>query len=194
ALKYYKLHGIRQKEILLDQQSENLAKYQAKMGAALQELKIENLKKEKELVANKFWFFLIGIGVFLLFGAFFIYRYLTRIRFKKRKLEMEVQNSQKSIDVREKELKSYMLDLSEKNQLIQKLQKSIPRTLEKEPGEDVDGLLKLKILTNEDWNTFKEKFKIIYPGFFTRMRQFQTVLTESERSEEHTSELQSREN
>lgn len=180
ALKYYKLHGIRQKEILLDQQSENLAKYQAKMGAALQELKIENLKKEKELVANKFWFFLIGIGVFLLFGAFFIYRYLTRIRFKKRKLEMELQNSQKIIDVREKELKSYMLDLSEKNQLIQKLQKSIPRTLEKEPGEDVDGLLKLKILTNEDWNTFKEKFKIIYPGFFTRMRQFQTVLTESE--------------
>lgn len=123
ALKYYKLHGEYQNKILLDQQSDNLAKYQAKMGTALQELKIENLKKEKELVANKFWFFLIGIGVFLLFGAFFIYRYLTRIRFKKRKLEMELQNSQKIIDVREKELKSYMLDLSEKKSAYSKIAK-----------------------------------------------------------------------
>lgn len=180
ALKYYKLHGLYQKQILLNQQSDNLAKYQAKMGAALQELQIENLKKEKELVANKFWFLFIGIGGLLLLAAFFVYRYLSKIRYKKKKLEMELKNSQEIIYIRENELKSYILDLSEKNQLLKKLQKGLPKSKEKESGENVDALLKLKILTNEDWINFKGKFKTIYPGFFSRIRQFQTVLTESE--------------
>jgi DNA-binding CsgD family transcriptional regulator len=41
-------------------------------------------------------------------------------------------------------------------------------------------LLEQKILTDEDWVVFKEKFKNIYPMFFTRIKQAKILLSEAE--------------
>lgn len=44
----------------------------------------------------------------------------------------------------------------------------------------VEQLLEQKILTNDDWTIYKSKFRAIYPGFFTRIRQSGVTLTEAE--------------
>ena len=180
ALKYLKHHNTHHNNLLMANQSSTLAKHQAEMGAEVKTLQIQNLQKEKELASNRLWF--IGIGIFILFLllAFFIYRTMAKIKFKKKSLERELVNSKKILNIKEQELKSYILDLSKKNTLIEKLQKNLKVSDETITDEEVSQLLEQKILTEEDWETFKNKFNSIYPGFFLKMKQFQTSLTEAE--------------
>jgi len=182
ALKYYKLHHNLTRDLLVSNQSNTLAMYQAKMGAEVKSLRIQNLEKEKELEANKFWFVIISICIFLFVVAFFLYRYFTKIKFKKRKLELDLLNSKKVLDVKEQELKTYILNLTEKNIQINKLKEELLQGVkEKQINEDqVAQLLEQKILTEEDWENFKSKFNSIYPWFFSHMRKIKAPLTEAE--------------
>lgn len=180
ALQYLKRHNTHYNSLLIANQSSSLAKHQAEMGAEVKTLQIQNLQKEKKLASNRLWFIGIGIFIMLLFLAFIIYRKIAKINFKKRSLERELVNSRKILNIKEQELKSYILDLSKKNNLIDKLQKNLKVISNPITDKEVSNLLEQKILTDEDWETFKSKFNSIYPGFFLKMRQYETSLTEAE--------------
>ncbi len=181
ALKYYKLYTIENDSIIEINQSKILAQYQAEMGAELKNLQIQNLQKEKKLAANKVWFFGIGLGMLLLVSSFIVYRYFSKMRYNKRKLELELIASNKILTVKELELKTYIIDLSKKNELINKLQDKLPTNeVQEQNDSDVAQLREQKILTEEDWTIFKMKFSSIYPGFFTRIKKFKASLTEAE--------------
>lgn len=181
ALKYFKKYNSQQLLILEANQSKTLAKQQAEMGAEVKNLQIQNLEKEQELANNKLWFIAILVGLCLLIIAFIVYRYLAHVKFRKRELEIELESSKKVLDVKEQELKAYIIDLSKRNSLINQLQKKVSKLTEsKKESPAVLQLLDQKILTEEDWETFKSKFKSIYPGFFIRMKEFKTSLTEAE--------------
>ncbi|MCW4469291.1 hypothetical protein OGH69_09960 [Flavobacterium sp. MFBS3-15] len=124
----------------------------------------------------------LGILAVLLAVAFFVYRYFSRMRFKERHLEMELRNTQKIIDIKEQELKTYIIDLSRKNAIISGLQEETqPQTEPDEPTEDeISALLEQKILTDDDWEQFRSRFRAIYPGFFSRIRESGVTLTEAE--------------
>jgi tetratricopeptide (TPR) repeat protein/DNA-binding CsgD family transcriptional regulator len=181
ALKYYKKYSALNESILEANQSENLAKYQANMGAEVKNLRIRNLQKERELASNRSWFIGIGALMLLLVAAFVVYRYLSKIRYKKRKLELELSNSTKILNIREQELKHYIIDLTSKSAAISKLQEEMSRIMAHEKADtEVAQLLEQKILTEADWETFKAKFRTIYPAFFSRIKQHNIVLTEAE--------------
>lgn len=182
ALKYLKLYNTHNNSLLVANQSHTLAKYQAEMGAEVKNLQIQNLEKEKALVKHRLWFAGIWVFIFILLAAFFIYRYFSKMRFRKKALERELENSRKILTVKEQELKAYILDLSKKNNLIGKLQEEVSRNvnLRDVDNHEVAELLEQKILTEEDWDTFKNKFDNIYPDFFGKMKQIATPLTEAE--------------
>lgn len=181
ALKYFKIYNDLNKAILVANQSNTLAKYQADMGGEVKSLQIRNLEKERELAKNRVWFIGTGIIMVLLIVAFFVYRYLSKIRYNKRKLEMELSNSKKILDVKEQELRAYIIDLTKKSVTISKLQEEVSKGLpDSKNDSEVAQLLEQKILTEEDWETFKIKFKSIYPAFFSRIKQFKITLTEAE--------------
>lgn len=54
----------------------------------------------------------------ILITAFFLYRYFSKMRFKKHQLETELDNSLKLIHINEQELKTYIIDLSKKTILL----------------------------------------------------------------------------
>lgn len=182
SLKYFKLHYDLTKDLQLVHQSGILARQQAKMGAEVKNLQIQNLEKEKELAANKLWLIIISIFTGVGIAAFFLYRYLSKLRFKKRKLEHDLRTSKKILDIKEQELKTYILDLTEKNIQLNKLKDSLYQGVSEKQIKDADvsKLLEQKILTEEDWEIFKIKFNAIYPGFFSLMKKIKTPLTEAE--------------
>ncbi len=190
ALKYYKLHVDLNNKILVQDQTNQLARFQAQLGAEVKNLQIENLRKEKELQISRIWFIGISVLLLLLISAFIVYRYFVRIKFRKENLERELKNAAKIIEVKEQELKAYIIDLTRKNTVINKLQEHVSFTQAKsiadndeqnsEADERVEQLLEQKILTEEDWSVFKGKFKSIYPGFFSRIKQFNAGLSEAE--------------
>ncbi|GAA5029823.1 hypothetical protein GCM10011506_18400 [Marivirga lumbricoides] len=181
ALKYYKLYAVTNNGILIANQSKTLAEYQAKMGSEVKNLQIQNLKKESQLNENRNWFIGLAILSFLLIGVFFVYRHFQKIRFKKRKLEIQLNSSNKILTIKEQELKTYILDLSKKNAIIDSLQKELQETNAFRKNDTaVTSLLEQKILTEDDWTVFKSRFNSIYPGFFGKIQQHNIALTEGE--------------
>lgn len=181
ALKYYKLYNHENSNILIRNQSKKLTEYQAKMGLKIKSLQIKNLKKEQQIAKDKYWFIVIFITAIFLFIFSLIYRRFQKIRYNEKTLQYKLNNSQKILFIKERELKNYILDLSKKNEIIESLQKQvniIHSSIEQQP--EIDKLLESRILTNEDWNIFKKKFQDIYPYFFPRIRKLNFRLTEGE--------------
>lgn len=186
ALYYYKKHYEWERDILEANQKDLLSRYQANLGVEVKNLRILNLQNEREIASNRLWFIAIGVFIVLLIVAFFVYRYLSKIKFRKQQLEQELINSQQIIYVKEQELKTYIIDLSNKNSIINRLKEdaaqeiSEPIELKDENDEEVAQLLEQKILTDDDWEKFKIRFNSIYPGFFSRIKERHIALTEAE--------------
>lgn len=182
ALYYYKKYFEVERDLMEANQSERLSQNQAELGLEVKNLRIQNLQNEKEIANNRLWTIAFAILAALLVAAFFVYRYFSRMRFKERQLEMELHNTQKIIDVKEQELKTYIIDLSRKNAIISSLQEETQA--EHEPPEatedEIAALLEQKILTDDDWAQFQSRFRAIYPGFFSRIKESGIALTEAE--------------
>lgn len=181
ALKYYKMYALENSSILIANQSKTLAEYQAKMGSEVKNLQIQNLQKEQLLAKNRNWFIATSILIIFLILGFFTYRYFQKIRFKKRNLELQLNSSKKILSIKEQELKTYILDLSKKNAIIESLQKEWNENISSNSNDaEVAHLLEQKILTEEDWEVFKNRFNSIYPSFFGKVQHYKTPLTEGE--------------
>ncbi len=182
ALKYYKIYDQINNELLTANQSTQLAKLQAELGSEVKKLQIQNLKNEQILALNRTKFIGAILIILILIITLWVYRHFSKIRFEKGKLEMELQNSKTILEIKEQELKTYILDLSKKNAIVSKLQDDIVQSpsLEHNKSAEITRLLEQKILTKEDWEQFKNKFRIIYPKFFSRINELNITLTEAE--------------
>ncbi|KOS04820.1 hypothetical protein AM493_01245 [Flavobacterium akiainvivens] len=180
ALYYFKKHYDVEKEVMEANQSNLLSQYQAKLGIEVKNLRIKNLQNEKEIANNRLMLIAVSVVIALLISAFFVYRYLSIIRFRKKQLELQLQNSLQLIQVKEEELKTYIIDLTHKNNIINKLQE--PNGIEPatDPDYDVTELLEHKIFTDDGWDKFKVRFRAIYPDFFSRIKQSGIAVTEAE--------------
>ena len=179
ALYYFKKHYDFEKQIMEANQSNLLTQYQANLGVEVKNLRIKNLQNEKEIADNKLLLLLVSAFMVLLVSAFFVYHYLSLISFRKKQLELELQNSKKLISVKEEELKTYIVDLAHKNNIISRL-KEEPKNEIDYTTQEVSELLEQKILTDDGWDSFRTRFKAIYPDFFSRIRQSGIAATEAE--------------
>lgn len=176
ALYYYKKHYEVEKSIMKANQSKILSQFQANLAIEVKNLRIKNLQNEKEITSNRFMIFGSCFIIALLISAFFIYRYLSVIKFRKRQLESELENSKQMIQVKEEDLKTYIIDLTHKNNIISKLQQP-----DKEISDiDVSELLEQKIFTDDGWDKFKKRFAEIYPDFFNSIKRSGILVTEAE--------------
>lgn len=179
ALKYHKKYAEFEKEILIANQSEKLIEEQAKLGNEVKNLRIQNLEKEKIIAQNRLWLIIVSILILILLVSLIVYRRISKMEMRKKKLELELENSQKILQVKKKELRSYIVDLSQKNLLIHDLQQEISNQSETNEIQ-VAQLLNQKILTDEDWEKFKSKFSAIYPEFLPKIKLLNTSVTEAE--------------
>ncbi|WP_169336035.1 tetratricopeptide repeat protein [Flavobacterium rivuli] len=178
ALYYFKKHYEVEKEIMEANQSNLLSQYQANLGFEVKNLRIKNLQNEKEIANSRFMLVAVCVLAALLISALFVYRYLSVIKFRKKQLELELENSLQLIGVKEEELKTYIIDLTYKNNIINKLQE--PNKEAVNTYYNVDDLLEHKIFTDDGWDKFKKRFAAIYPDFFSRIMQSGISVTEAE--------------
>jgi DNA-binding CsgD family transcriptional regulator/Flp pilus assembly protein TadD len=179
ALYYYKKHYDIEKEIMEANQSKLLSQYQANLGIEVKNLQIKNLRNEKEITNTRLLLVAVSVAIGLLIAAFFIYRYLSVMKFRKSQLELQLKNSLQLLQIKEEELKTYIIDLTYKNNIIKKLKESgkeTPATAD----YNVNDLLEQKIFTDDGWDKFKKRFAAIYPDFFSRIKKNDIAITEAE--------------
>lgn len=181
ALYYQQKYADYRIETLMTTYSKELAKSQTKMKTEIKNLRISNLEKENMIAVNRMWLTIITFIMVILIIAFGAYRHFYKSKLKKQQLELELKNSNNIIRIKEKELKSYISDLSKKNELIGKLQNQLSKEIPSdEQTTKIAQLLNQRILTDEDWSFFKSKFNVIYPYFFAQIKQLDIHLTEAE--------------
>lgn len=140
-------------------------------------VEIEILEKNQQIEAGKrkvlwliiFTIVLIAIGITL---------YLWQVGKGKRKLLSD------KIEQNKKELKEFTTQLLDKGKiqeaLTQELEELKDELGERQTLQKLQALTNLKILTPDDWYTFKHKFSMVYPTFFSDLKKKNYELTKSE--------------
>lgn len=169
-----------QQEQFKKNSADKLLEYQTNLGYELQKLKIENLEKERKLSQNRMWMILGTILIVSLILVLFLYKRSAKVELKKRQLQKDLEYSQNILQIKQEELKSYILDLSEKNTRINELQDKLNKIPVSNSEIKIVELLNSKILTDEDWEKFKAKFNHIYPYFIPKIKQLKTNISEAE--------------
>lgn len=170
--------------------SDSIGKYTAANKVEIAQLRlnnkeniheIESLRKDKNrirLIRN------FSIALILAFAAFGLV-YINRMRLKamlkqqealeaKRNAEMETAHAKEQLSI-------FTESLREKTNLIDEMQlRSKEREQHREQIENMQELTTYTILTDADWERFKNLFTKVYPGFFIELRQHVPDITLAE--------------
>jgi tetratricopeptide (TPR) repeat protein/DNA-binding CsgD family transcriptional regulator len=149
------------------------------------------LEAQKRAEKQKQYFYLAGLAALSAIG-FLIYN---RNRLKAQK-DLEIKDKQARLLISEKlrtedELKNaqtllqqYVRSIAQKNQLIEEVTEQLNTVSEKsvEPirSEYIQQLADATLLTDKDWNEFKELFVKVHKGFFIKLKEKVPDLTEAD--------------
>jgi len=146
------------------------------------------IDKEKQAVQKQRWLRNTGIivlGLLLFVVLLFFLRYREKQKVKERRSHTERKTALK-------ELELFRSSITDKNSMIETIQKELHVTLEKlelKEGENLDGLdeselieqlRKSTLLTDEGWRGFSDTFEKVYPQFFKKLELKHSNLTPSE--------------
>ncbi|WP_299246049.1 tetratricopeptide repeat protein [uncultured Aquimarina sp.] len=138
---------------------------------------IEILEKDKQIEEGKqrvLWVALLAI--IIIAGA--ISYYIWQSGKRKRKMLFD------KIAQSKKELKEFTAQLLNKSKVQEALTKELEELKnelgEKQNAQKLQDLSTIRILTPDDWYTFKHKFTMVYPAFFSDLKKKSYDLTKSE--------------
>jgi DNA-binding CsgD family transcriptional regulator len=102
---------------------------------------------------------------------------------EKEKLEAEIKSKyfEHQFNNAEEQLAAFKNKITEYSQKLDSLQEAFNKKEEhKDNAEKIEELSRLIILTEKDWDNFKETFGSVYPGFFTKLKNDFPDITNAE--------------
>ncbi|KAB1158521.1 hypothetical protein F7018_07845 [Tenacibaculum aiptasiae] len=138
-----------------------------------QESEIQQLEAEKKIAAEKrntliailFSLILIGFGI------------LWKGKQKRKQLQEKIEKNKEELTEFTHQL---LQKRKEQDELKSQLAELKEKVTEKEAVSSIQDLIATKILTKEDWYTFKKKFTSVYPNFFIDIKNKGYKLTKAE--------------
>jgi hypothetical protein len=153
--------------------------------------RIDNDKKVAEFVRN----LLIIVMLFLAFAGAGFYNY-KRLKYKQQqtvlkleneKLEQEKLAKEKALQDAELKLQEFTQNILEKNHLIEQIQLELSHNKtgvkSEVPPQDIEKinqLSKLTLLTEKDWDSFKQLFESAFPTYLTSVQLNYPQITNAE--------------
>jgi tetratricopeptide (TPR) repeat protein len=138
------------------------------------ELQLEEANRNRKIKTIAFILFIIVVLAFILL----YYRYMKRIyKEKQRANEAELSFSEAQLDNAQQKIDSFLKEIENKNTLISKLQ-NIDYSATNNMA--IEEIKKAAILTDEDWENFRQSFEQIYPGYIERLRTKYSHITPAE--------------
>jgi hypothetical protein len=132
------------------------------------------------------WFRVLE-ALLLIAAISILFRWRLNINRRRAMLKMEQQRMEEELLNAHKALESYTNNMVEKNILldqfkeeIEKLQNLKAREIDEVRVDHLTYLNKTSILTEEDWDKFKDLFEQVYKGFLVRLKEKMPDLTQAE--------------
>jgi DNA-binding CsgD family transcriptional regulator len=127
-------------------------------------LAIKNLQKEKQATELTRNFVLLAIILAAVMALFILNRQRLKLAYKQKMAEAET-------NLAREQMASFRQNIIEKTSLIEKLQEQVQdKATTAEQLTIIDELSQHTILTEADWDKFKNLFEKIYPGFFIKLK------------------------
>ncbi len=183
AYKYSQAYALLQDSIYSVDKATHLAYFQALTDSEMKGLRISNLEKEKQISRLRIYYGLSLGGILLIAIAFFIQRRMLIYRKEKQITLLQLSNVQEILDIKERELKEHLFTLARKNKIIESLKEQASIVPEPGPAATVhnaEELVHIRVLTDDDWTDFKEKFAKVHNGFFTALKLTDIPFTEGD--------------
>jgi hypothetical protein len=146
------------------------------------EVAFQKIKQEKTLLYS------IIVASLLLgtSGLFYVKRQRLRLKLKQEKTEHEAYKVKEELKRSLAEMKLITSQVQEKNLLIEQFLQQIDllkvqsSTITKEQMEQIEALKQKVILTENDWQHFKQLFEKVYPGYLSHLKTKYIHLTPAE--------------
>jgi tetratricopeptide (TPR) repeat protein/DNA-binding CsgD family transcriptional regulator len=199
AYKYYKEYVTIKDSIFNTESNNKLLTLETQYETEKKENKILLLNKEVQLKESKTKLLYAVIGSIVIISFLIILFQITkhqknkkilqvkleRKELNKRILETEVQAKEKELELNKNTLLVYTQHLFEKNALLEDLNSKLKELESDQPEENeklkqINQLASSRIITEEDWEQFKNLFENVYSGFFLRMRKEYPGITAAE--------------
>ena len=186
ALAYYKSYKALQDSIINLKTNRQIEEIEASYKLKEHKQKIIHLTLEKQNAENKrnmlfFAFILTVILVVILFVSNRQIRIKNDMILRRNKKIAEAE-----LEKAKAELALYAKMLSDKNRIISKLKKEYDKVkgeikvLAPDTSKKIKKLIKSTLLTDKEWDEFKELFEQVYPSFFIHLRDKYPGLTHTE--------------
>ncbi|WP_075343866.1 tetratricopeptide repeat protein [Tenacibaculum agarivorans] len=138
-----------------------------------QESEIQELELEKKIAKSKRNMLIAILFSLVLIGSWIWWRG----KQKRKQLQEKILRNKKELT----NFTNQLLQKSKEQELLQfQLEELKEKVTEKEEVTTIQDLVATKILTKEDWYTFKEKFTNVYPNFFLDIKNKGYKLTKAE--------------
>ncbi|MGB0423541.1 MAG: helix-turn-helix transcriptional regulator, partial [Flavobacteriales bacterium] len=93
---------------------------------------------------------------------------------------LKIEQQEAELEKFKNELEIRTKNLLERNRRIQEIKAQMNSMSNAQNSEELDALLKSKILTNQDWDNYKRAFEHVYPQFFKKLGSSFGDLTQGE--------------
>jgi tetratricopeptide (TPR) repeat protein len=182
--RYSALNDSLEKEVA----TSSLAISRARLNNEVSRFNIQKLNREKETVLLWRNIMIASIIIVSLIALLIINRQRLKEKIKTEKAEQEhlkiVQEKQlmeTEIASAKEQLQMFTANIVEKTNLIEKLESQVKgREANHEQQAIISELARLTILTEDDWNKFRNLFEKIYPGFFMKLKDSFPDITSAE--------------
>jgi tetratricopeptide (TPR) repeat protein len=182
--RYSALNDSLEKEVA----TSSLAISRARLNNEVSRFNIQKLNREKETVLLWRNIMIASIIIVSLIALLIINRQRLKEKIKTEKAEQEhlkmVQEKQlmeTEIASAKEQLQMFTANIVEKTNLIEKLESQVKgREANHEQQAIISELVRLTILTEDDWNKFRNLFEKIYPGFFMKLKDSFPDITSAE--------------
>lgn len=166
---------------------ENLRKTEFQINFEQKQAELQ-LLQEKKKRGDILIFGLVGITIALLVVFIVIIRLIAKRRRREKEIAaLKQEQVEKELESTEKEMRTMLSNLIEKNALIEQLTEEIHQFQEspEQPVSDeklkmIDKLQSFTLLTDDDWLEFKKLFEKLNPTFFSKVLSHSPDLTNAE--------------
>ncbi len=153
------------------------------------------VQKEQEKTKERLTYIVLVFVIVLLGGSGYFYMYRSRQK-KRRQNErliatnrisiLEKQQTQKDLEIAQKEMNHFISKFNEQSEIISNFEKDLKNLQGLKEGEQIqvrdtlNKMKKVKILTDEDWVNFQNNFDTVFPEFRILLKQKIPTITASE--------------
>jgi DNA-binding CsgD family transcriptional regulator len=190
ALEWFQVYSTFKDSVYNEKKATEIAVYEARLEALEEQRKVEELEAKIQINKQKkrLSYVLFGSVSLALIAGIYIVRSTAKIKEKEQqltieKLEFDQRLLEQKLDFKEKEVTSQLLNLAQKNKVLQDIQGQLEAIKSTTDNGKVTRLIRFverSVSNNEQWQALLSSFQTIHASFYDKLKGLSDQLSSND--------------